>query len=48
MIKSNKMEGKKMFDYEGAKKNPAKKDMQETVVKVLQVLLGILMAILHA
>jgi len=43
------MEGKQKFDYEKAEvtgKN--EKDMQEIMVRVLQVILGIIMAILHA
>lgn len=45
------MEGKQKFDYEKADENKTKKnekDVQEIVVKVLQVILGIIMAILHA
>lgn len=45
------MEGKKKFDYELAAKKESessKKDPQEVVVKVLQVIVGILMAIFHA
>jgi hypothetical protein len=45
------MEGKQKFDYEKAGKNERKKnekDAQEIVVQILQVILGIIMAILHA
>jgi len=44
------MEGKKIFDYETAGKNQdagKEKDIQETLVKVLQIILGFIMAILH-
>ena len=43
------MEGKQKFDYEkdgDTRKN--EKDIQEIMVKVLQVILGIVMAVLHA
>lgn len=45
------MEGKQKFDYEKADKNEGKKnekDAREIVVQILQVILGIIMAILHA
>lgn len=45
------MEGKQKFDYEKADKNEVKKnekDTREIVVQILQVILGIIMAILHA
>ncbi|WP_267401822.1 MULTISPECIES: hypothetical protein [unclassified Chryseobacterium] len=45
------MEGNKKFDYEAAAKKEtqsSKKDPQEIVTKVLQVVVGILMAIFHA
>lgn len=43
------MEGKQKFDYEAADvEKKDEKNIQEIVVKVLQVILGILMAILHA
>ncbi|MFP3597672.1 hypothetical protein [Chryseobacterium sp. SIMBA_029] len=44
------MEGKKIFDYETAGENQdtgKEKDIQETLVKVLQIILGFIMAILH-
>ncbi|MDR6923307.1 hypothetical protein [Chryseobacterium sp. 2987] len=43
------MEGKKMFNYEASGNNDAKKgkDMQETMVKILQVIIGFIMAVLH-
>ncbi|MGG5208630.1 hypothetical protein ACQWU4_06750 [Chryseobacterium sp. MIQD13] len=43
------MEGKKMFNYETAENKDSQKgkDMQETLVKILQVLIGFIMAILH-
>ncbi|WP_262895642.1 hypothetical protein [Chryseobacterium paridis] len=43
------MEGKQKFDYEKAAEiGENKNDFQEVMVKVLQVILGIIMAILHA
>lgn len=43
------MEGKQKFDYESAEKKGTSDntDFQEIVVKVLQVILGIIMAVLH-
>lgn len=44
------MEGKQMFNYETAENTKTiKKDnnVQDTIVKILQVILGIIMAILH-
>ncbi|WP_262485516.1 hypothetical protein [Chryseobacterium vrystaatense] len=43
------MEGKKMFNYETAENRDPKKekDIQETLVKILQVIIGLIMAILH-
>ncbi|WP_262496807.1 hypothetical protein [Chryseobacterium sp. 52] len=43
------MEGKKIFDYETAENKDSKKgnDVQETLVKILQVIIGLIMAILH-
>ncbi|WP_262486726.1 hypothetical protein [Chryseobacterium indologenes] len=43
------MEGKKMFNYETSGSNDAKKgkDTQETLVKILQVIIGFIMAVLH-
>lgn len=43
------MEGKKIFDYEtaGSRKSGEGKDIQETLVKILQVIIGLVMAILH-
>lgn len=44
------MEGKQMFNYETAEKTKAIKkenNVQDTIVKILQVILGIIMAILH-
>ncbi|MFP7655941.1 hypothetical protein [Chryseobacterium proteolyticum] len=43
------MEGKQKFDYEKvAERGKDGKDLQEVMVKVLQVILGIIMAVLHA
>lgn len=45
------MEGKQKFDYDKADESEVKKNeknTQEMMVKVLQVILGIVMAILHA
>ncbi|WBV58599.1 hypothetical protein ACNFU2_09800 [Chryseobacterium sp. PTM-20240506] len=43
------MEGKQKFDYEkAAERGKDEKDLQEVMVKVLQVILGIIMAVLHA
>lgn len=43
------MEGKKMFNYETAEnRNPKKeKDVRETLVKILQIIIGLIMALLH-
>ncbi|WP_262884121.1 hypothetical protein [Chryseobacterium panacisoli] len=43
------MEGKQKFDYESADKNEngSKTDPQEVISKILQVILGIIMAVLH-
>lgn len=43
------MEGNKMFDYENSGNKEAKggKDMQETMVKILQLIIGFIMAVLH-
>jgi hypothetical protein len=44
------MEGKKIFDYETAGKNQdagKEKDIQQTLVKILQIVLGLIIAILH-
>ena len=41
------MEGKPKFDYESADKNENKRDPQEVISKILQVILGIIMAVLH-
>ncbi|WP_262697077.1 MULTISPECIES: hypothetical protein [Chryseobacterium] len=43
------MEGKQKFDYETAEKNGKenKTDPQEMISKILQVILGIIMAVLH-
>lgn len=44
------MEGNKMFNYETAEKSKDIKkenDVKEVIVKILQVILGIIMAILH-
>ncbi|MFS4430170.1 hypothetical protein [Chryseobacterium sp. GVT01B] len=43
------MEGKPKFDYESADKNEneSKRDPQEVISKILQVILGIIMAVLH-
>jgi len=43
------MEGKPKFDYESAGKNEdeSKTDPQEVISKILQVILGIIMAVLH-
>ncbi|MFZ4930080.1 MULTISPECIES: hypothetical protein [unclassified Chryseobacterium] len=43
------MEGKQKFDYQSAEENGTKKepDFQEVISKVLQILLGIIMAVLH-
>ncbi|WP_262484995.1 hypothetical protein [Chryseobacterium sp. T16E-39] len=43
------MEGKQKFDYEkDGDTGKNEKDIQEIMVKVLQVILGIVMAVLHA
>jgi hypothetical protein len=43
------MEGKKKFNYEAAENRGTKegKDFQETMVKILQVIIGFIMAVLH-
>jgi hypothetical protein len=43
------MEGKKIFNYEtaGNKDSQKGKEVQEVLVKVLQVIFGLIMAILH-
>ncbi|WP_262888143.1 hypothetical protein [Chryseobacterium sp. Tr-659] len=43
------MEGKQKFDYESAENNKKAegKDVQEIISKVLQVILGVIMAVLH-
>ncbi|WP_312993363.1 hypothetical protein [Chryseobacterium flavum] len=43
------MEGKKIFDYESSEKkdNKSEKDVQDIMAKVLQVIIGFIMAILH-
>lgn len=43
------MEGKQKFDYEEASKNENKTgpDVQEIAAKVLQIVIGFIMAILH-
>ncbi|WP_426046241.1 hypothetical protein [Chryseobacterium sp. NFX27] len=43
------MEGKRMFNYETAdnKINKKEKGLQETFVKILQIIIGFIMAILH-
>ncbi|MCS3531449.1 hypothetical protein [Chryseobacterium sp. JUb7] len=44
------MEGKKMFNYEkedGKQSENSKKEPQEIVVKIVQVIVGIIMAIFH-
>ncbi|WP_262483713.1 hypothetical protein [Chryseobacterium sp. BLS98] len=43
------MEGKKIFNYEtaGNKDSQNGKDIQETLVKILQIIIGFIMAILH-
>ncbi|WP_291939907.1 hypothetical protein [Chryseobacterium sp.] len=43
------MEGKKIFDYEAAEKKEKKNetDMQDIAAKILQVIIGFIMAILH-
>ncbi|WP_260446472.1 hypothetical protein [Chryseobacterium lactis] len=43
------MEGKQKFDYESAEKKTAKSetDIQDTIAKILQVILGVIMAVLH-
>ena len=43
------MEGKQKFDYEAAGKNDNKNDanIQDIMAKVLQVIIGFIMAILH-
>ncbi|SIS79297.1 hypothetical protein SAMN05421786_102133 [Chryseobacterium ureilyticum] len=43
------MEGKQKFDYENAEKNSKKNetDIQDVVAKVLQVVIGFIMAVLH-
>lgn len=43
------MEGKPKFDYASADKNESKskRDPQEVISKILQVILGIIMAVLH-
>ncbi|MFN1216529.1 hypothetical protein ACKW6Q_06025 [Chryseobacterium kwangjuense] len=43
------MEGKQIFNYEtpGNKESGEGKDIQETLVKILQVIIGFVMAILH-
>ncbi|WP_262696628.1 hypothetical protein [Chryseobacterium sp. G0186] len=43
------MEGKQKFDYEAAPKNEKKSetDMQDIMAKVLQVVIGFIMAVLH-
>lgn len=43
------MEGKQKFDYESVTQTDEKKgsDLQEVIAKVLQVTIGIIMAVLH-
>nr|WP_315026855.1 hypothetical protein [uncultured Chryseobacterium sp.] len=43
------MEGKQKFDYESAAKTEKKEgtDAQEIISKVLQIIIGIIMAVLH-
>ncbi|WP_262896498.1 hypothetical protein [Chryseobacterium sp. KMC2] len=43
------MEGKKIFDYEEAGKKDKKNEsnIQDALAKVLQVLIGVIMALLH-
>ncbi|STC93100.1 hypothetical protein [Chryseobacterium carnipullorum] len=43
------MEGKKMFNYETAENRYSIKEkrVQETLVKILQIIIGFIMAILH-
>lgn len=43
------MEGKKIFDYEeaGKKENKNGIDIQDTMAKILQIIIGLIMAILH-
>ncbi len=43
------MEGKQKFIYESPEKETAKNDtdIQDTISKILQVILGIIMAVLH-
>ncbi|WP_262901688.1 hypothetical protein [Chryseobacterium sp. OSA05B] len=43
------MEGKKIFNYETAENRSAQKGkaVQETLVKILQIIIGFIMAILH-
>lgn len=43
------MEGKKIFNYETAEStnSPKGKDVREALVKILQVIIGLIMAILH-
>ncbi|SIS38124.1 hypothetical protein SAMN05421639_104216 [Chryseobacterium shigense] len=43
------MEGKKMFNYETAENRDSKKEKKvpETLVKILQIIIGLIMAILH-
>ncbi|WP_262896555.1 hypothetical protein [Chryseobacterium endalhagicum] len=43
------MEGKKIFNYETAENRDSAKgnEVQETLVKILQVIIGFVMAILH-
>lgn len=43
------MEGKQKFDYEnaGSSSNKNETDIQDIVAKVLQVIIGFIMAVLH-
>ncbi len=41
------MEGKKTFDYENAKDRTTDKSAKQIILKVLQVAVGVIMAILH-
>lgn len=43
------MEGKQKFDYERATKNEKKSetDVQDIMAKVLQIIIGFIMAVLH-
>lgn len=43
------MEGKQKFNYESSEKKTTENetDFQDTIAKILQVILGIIMAVLH-